>query len=155
MVDLYNRRWIPDYIGQRPEDDPQYIAYMRQQGMQVGQQALPMPQQPQAPAPSMRPYIDTRMLEAASYEDAENYRMSPGTSQVFYLADRSGFVVKEQGQNGYEIHRYPREPEKPPKPPLDPANYVTWDGLDARVDARLAQLLNASQPQPQQQKEVG
>ena len=152
MVDLYNRRWIPDYIGQRPEDDPQYIAYMRQQGMQVGQQALPSAQQPQALAPQMTPTIDAHMIQVSSIAEAEDYQLQPGASQMFYTADRMAFIIKEQGQGGYNLMIYDRRPPQPQPKPMDPAQYVTWEGLDARVDARLAQLLNAGQ---QPQKEVG
>lgn len=149
MVDLYNRRWIPDYIGQRPEDDPQYIAYMRQQGIQVGQQPLPTGQT-QALAPQMTPTIDAHMIQVASIAEAEDYQLQPGASQMFYTADRMAFIIKEQGPGGYNLMIYDRRPPQPQPQPLDPAQYVTWDGLDARVDARLAQLLNAGQPQQTQ-----
>lgn len=142
MIDRLNRQWIPNYPGQQPWQDPEYVAYVQSQ------------QQPQAPAPQMTPAIDAHMIQVASIAEAEGYQLQPGASQMFYTADRMAFIIKEQGQGGYNLMIYDRRPPQPQPKPLDPAQFVTWEGLDARVDARLAQLLNASQPQ-QPQKEVG
>lgn len=129
MFDAYTRRWYPDYIGQRMEDDPQYIAWAQRQ------------QPAQAPAQSMTPYIDARMLQVGSIAEAEGYQMAAGTSQMFYTKDREKLIIKEQGQNGYNLMIYDRRPPEPPKPALDPAKYVTWDGLESYI----GKLINQNQ----------
>lgn len=134
MIDQYSRRWVPDYPGQQPWQDPQYVAYMQQQQ-----------QQAQTPAP-MTPTIDARIIQVASIAEAEGYQLQPGASQMFYTADKTTFIIKEQGQGGYNLLIYDRRPPQPPPKPIDPSQFVTWEGLDARVDARIAQLLNAGQP---------
>ena len=129
MVDPYRQQWYPDYPGQRMQDDPQYVAWINQQ-----QQARQL-QQPQTAAPQMTPFIDARMLQVASVAEAEAFRLEPGQSQMFYTADRMAFIVKEQGQTGYNLMIYDRRPPEPQKPPIDPAQFVTWDKLEERLAA--------------------
>lgn len=128
MVDPYRQQWFPDYPGQRMQDDPQYISWLNQQ-----QQARQL-QQPHTPAPQMTPFIDARMYESTIAE-AEAFRLEPGQSQMFYTPDRMAFIVKEQGQTGYNLLIYDRRPPEPQKPPIDPAQFVTWDGLEKRLEA--------------------
>lgn len=133
MVDPYRERWYPDYPGQRMEDDPQYINWLNtRQGRQL--------QQPQSQtlAPQMTPFIDARMLQVNSIAEAEAFRLEPGQSQLFYTADRMAFIVKEQGQTGYNLMIYDRRPPEPQKAPIDPSQFVTWDGLEKRLEAMTA-----------------
>ena len=129
MVDPYRQQWFPDYPGQRMQDDPQYINWLNQQ-----QQARQLTQ-PQTPAPQMTPFIDARMLQVNSIAEAEAFRLEPSQSQLFYTADRAAFIVKEQGQTGYNLLIYDRRPPEPQKPPIDPTQFVTWDGLEKRLEA--------------------
>lgn len=130
MVDPYRERWYPDYPGQRMEDDPQYINWLSaRQGRQLQQP------QPQTPAPQMTPYIDARMLQVNAIAEAEAFRLEPGQSQLFYTADRTAFIVKEQGQTGYNLLIYDRRPPEPQKAPIDPAQFVTWNELEKRLEA--------------------
>lgn len=129
MVDPYRQQWFPDYPGQRMQDDPQYINWLNQ--TQQGRQLT----QPQTPAPQMTPYIDARMYEVGSIAEAEAFRLEPGQSQMFYTADRMTFIVKEQGQTGYNLMIYDRRPPEPQKAPIDPSQFVTWDGLEKRLEA--------------------
>lgn len=132
MVDPYRQQWFPDYPGQRMQDDPQYVAWVnQQQGRQL--------QQTQTSAPQMTPFIDARMLQVGSVAEAEAFRMDPGQSQMFYTSDRMTFIVKEQGQAGYNLMIYDRRPPEPQKAPIDPAQFVTWDGLEERLAAMTAQ----------------
>lgn len=132
MVDTYRQQWFPDYPGQRMQDDPQYVNWLNQQ-----QQARQL-QQPQTPAPQMTPFIDARMLQVASVAEAEAFRLEPGQSQMFYTADRQAFIVKEQGPGGYNLIIYDRRPPEPQKPAIDPAQFVTWDGLEKRLETLTA-----------------
>lgn len=130
MVDPYRQQWFPDYPGQRMQDDPQYINWLnQQQGRQLTQ--------PQTPAPQMTPYIDARMYESTIAE-AEAFRLEPGQSQMFYTPDRMAFIVKEQSQTGYNLMIYDRRPPEPQKASIDPSQFVTWDGLEKRLEAMTA-----------------
>jgi len=126
MIDRFDR-WFPDYPGQQMWQDPQYIARMQQQPQQ--------PQQPQQGAPQMTPYIDAHMLQVGSIAEAEAYQMDPGNSQMFYTADRMTFIIKEQGQGGYNLMIYDRRPPEPQKPPIDPARFVTREEFEERLAA--------------------
>lgn len=131
MVDPYRQQWFPDYPGQRMQDDPQYINWLnQQQGRQLTQ--------PQTPAPQMTPYIDARMYEVGSIAEAEAFRLEPGQSQMFYTSDRMAFILKEQSQTGYSLMIYDRRPPEPQKAPIDPSQFVTWDGLEKRLEAMTA-----------------
>lgn len=124
MFDPNTRRWYPDWYGQQPQDDPQYVAWARQQ----------TPQPAQTPAPPMTPTIRADMIEVASIAEAEAYQLSPGMSQMFYTRDHTTFIVKEQGQSGYNLMIYDRRPPEPPRPALDPSQYVTWEALDKYIN---------------------
>lgn len=124
MFDPNTRRWYPDWYGQQPQDDPQYVAWTRQQ----------TPQPAQTPAPPMTPTIRADMIEVASIAEAEAYQLSPGASQMFYTRDHTTFIVKEQGQSGYNLMIYDRRPPEPPRPALDPSQYVTWEALDKYIN---------------------
>lgn len=124
MFDPNTRRWYPDWYGQQPQDDPQYLAWARQQA----------PQTPQAPAPPMTPIIHADIIEVASIAEAEAYQLTPGASQMFYTSDHAAFIVKEQGKGGYNLMIYDRRPPEPPRPALDPSQYVTWEALEKYIN---------------------
>ena len=121
------------------QNDPQYINWLNQT-----QQARQLTQ-PQTPAPQMTPFIDARMYESTIAE-AEAFRLEPGQSQMFYTPDRMAFVVKEQGQTGYNLMIYDRRPPEPQKAPIDPAQFVTWEGLEKRLEAISAPNAARSKP---------
>ena len=126
MIDAYGR-WFPDYPGQQIYQDPQYIAKMQQA---VPQQAGQTQQHQQQ---TMTPYIDARMLQVNSEAEAEAYQLAPGASQLFYTADRNTFIIKEQGQAGFNLMIYDRRPPEPKAPPIDPARFVTRDEFEQRL----------------------
>ena len=128
MVDQYSNRWYPDYPGQLPQNDPQYIAWLQAQ-----QTRQPQPIPPTAP--QMTPYIDARMQEVGSIAEAEAFRLDPGQSQFFYTRDRSTLLIKEQGQTGYNLMIYDRRPPEPQAAPLDPTQYVTREEFEKRLAA--------------------
>lgn len=131
MVDQYTNRWYPDYPGQQPQQDPQYLAWLQ---AQQTRQPTPIPQ----PVARMTPYIDTRMMEVATVAEAEAFRLEPGASQVFYTGDRTAIIIKEQGQTGYNLMIYDRRPPEPQKPPIDPSQYVTRQEFEQRLAAYAA-----------------
>ena len=140
MIDAYGR-WFPDYPGQQIYQDPQYIAKM-QQAVPQGQQAQ---QAQQHQTQTMTPYIDARMLQVNSEAEAEAYQLAPGASQLFYTADRNTFIIKEQGQAGFNLMIYDRRPPEPKAPPIDPARFVTRDEFEQRLATFSAQT---SAPRP-------
>ena len=138
MIDAYGR-WFPDYPGQQIYQDPQYIAKMQQAvPQQAGQTQQHQPQ-------TMTPYIDARMLQVNSEAEAEAYQLAPGASQLFYTADRNTFIIKEQGQAGFNLMIYDRRPPEPKAPPIDPARFVTRDEFEQRLATFSAP---ASAPRP-------
>lgn len=132
MVDQYSNRWYPDYPGQLPQNDPQYIAWLQ---AQQTRQPQPIPQSAPQMAPQMTPYIDARMMEVHNIAEAEAFRLDPGQSQFFYTSDRSTFIIKEQGQTGYNLMIYDRRPPEPQAAPLDPTQYVTREEFEKRLAA--------------------
>lgn len=140
MIDAYGR-WFPDYPGQQIYQDPQYIAKMQQAVPQAQQAQQAQQHQPQ----TMTPYIDARMLQVNSEAEAEAYQLAPGASQLFYTADRNTFIIKEQGQAGFNLMIYDRRPPEPKAPPIDPARFVTRDEFEQRLAAFSAP---ASVPRP-------
>lgn len=145
MIDAYGR-WFPDYPGQQIYQDPQYIAKMQQQAVPQVQQAQ---QAQQHQTQTMTPYIDARMLQVNSVAEAEAYQLAPGASQLFYTADRNTFIIKEQGQAGFNLMIYDRRPPEPKAPPIDPARFVTRDEFEQRLAAFSAPIsapTNAPRP---------
>ena len=138
MIDAYGR-WFPDYPGQQIYQDPQYIAKMQPAVPQQAQQAQ------QHQTQTMTPYIDARMLQVNSEAEAEAYQLAPGASQLFYTADRNTFIIKEQGQAGYNLMIYDRRPPEPKAPPIDPARFITRDEFEQRLATFTAP---ASAPRP-------
>lgn len=130
MVNNYGM-WIPDYPGQSPYQDPQYMARMNQ-AQQHQQQAAPAQQQTMTP-----PTIHADIIQIRSVDEAERFPMGAGMKQMFVTYDESAIVLKEQHQTGYNLTVYDRRPPEAEKPPIDPDKFVTKDELEERL-ARLA-----------------
>ena len=127
-------RWIPDFPGQQPWQDRQFMTFI---GQQAGQAA---PQQTPAPQAALKPItIRADIIQFTDPAEIINYQMAPGTSQMFMRRDEALIIIREQGPNGYTLKRYPLEPPEPPKPEIDPEQIVTWD----RLEERLAQIMPA------------
>lgn len=147
MIDQYNR-WFPDYPGQMPYQDPQYVARVNQGSPQTA------PAQPAAPQQTRQtftpPMIHADIIQVGNVAEAEGYQMQPGASQMFITRDESQIVIREQHQGGYSLSVYDKRPPEPQKPPIDPSVYVTKDELEER----LAQLVAQKAPRSALNKEA-
>ena len=138
MVDI-NGRWYPDYPGQQPFMDPQYI---RMQGQQPTQQ-----QPTQTTVATMTPpTIHAEIVQVDGEQSAAQYPVGAGMSQMMMNRDESAIYVKEATQNGYRLVVYDRRPEAPPAPPFNPSEYVRIDALPALVAAEVQAAMAAMQP---------
>lgn len=139
MIDNMGR-WYPDYMGQQPWQDKQFMDWIARQNQQA---------QTSTHQQGMKPVtIRAEIIQFSDPAEVLNYQMQPGASQMFMSKDEALIIVREQGQNGYSVKRYPLEPPEPPKPAIDPAQIVTWDALEQR----LAQLTPAAAPRRAQSK---
>lgn len=116
------RNWVPDWPGQQPWQDRQLMELISQQ---QGTQA-------QTPAQVMTPpTIRCEIIQITDPAEVDRYQMQPGATQIFVTRAEDLFIVREQGQAGYSIKRYPLEPPEPPKPPINPGDYLTREEFDA------------------------
>lgn len=125
MIDRFGN-WSPDYPGQQPHNDSQYMQFLSRQ----------LAAQTHAPAPAQmmaRTTIPCELIQIDSLAEVDRFQMQPGTTQIFVTRAEDLFIVREQGQSGYSLKRYPLAPPEPPKPDIDPRNYVTKDELDAKL----------------------
>ena len=148
MVNQYGH-WIPDYPGQQPQNDPQFMRlYGQQQGQQPTTQAQPM-QQTQQQAMT-RPTIHAEIIQVSNGELGEQevaqYPVGVGQSQMFITQDESAIFVKEATANGCIIDVYPKRPPAPTPPPFNPSEYVRLDALPAIVAAEVQTALAAVMP---------
>lgn len=129
MVNNYGM-WIPDYPGQSPYQDPQYMARL-QQGQQAAHQPPNQPPQ-QAMTP---PTVHADIIQIKSIDEGERYPLGAGMKQMFVTYDESAILLKEQHQTGYTLTVYDKRPPEAKKPPIDPAKFVTKDELEQRLAA--------------------
>ena len=123
MIDRFGN-WAPDHPGQQPYQDQQLVQLITRQ----------LAAQTPAPAQMMaRTTIPCEIIHIETPAEVDRYQMQPGTTQIFATRAEDMFIVREQGQSGYILKRYPLAPPEPPKPDIDPRNYVTKDELDAKL----------------------
>lgn len=146
MVNQYGQ-WIPDYPGQQPNMDPQFLRLYGQQqpGTQTAAQTQPMQQQAMT-----RPTIHAEIIQVSNGEQGEQevsqYPVGVGQSQMFIAQDESVIFVKEATANGCIIDVYPKRPPAPTPPPFNPAEYVRIDALPDIVAAEVQAALAAAMP---------
>ena len=131
MVDQYGR-FIPDYPGQQPFQDPAYMRYISQQqqhqntyqGQQFQQQ-----QAQQQPASRM-----TEVFAAANEKYVLEFPVSAGTTALFVATDDSFTAIKEVSVTGQITTQfYDKRPPAPAEKPIDMGLYVTREELDRRL----------------------
>lgn len=128
MIDQMGR-WYPDYPGQQPQQDPQFMRMMGLTGQ--GQNS----QNTQAMTP---PTIHAEIIQYGSEDEVDRYTMAAGASQMFVSRDDSTFIVKTMHQGGqFDKDYYDKRPPAPPAPTLNPAEYVRKDELQALLAAAM------------------
>lgn len=144
MVDQFGN-WRPDYPGQQPWMDPQFVRMYGQQQAQTAQQPA-QPQQQPAPQTMTPPTIHAEIVQVDGEQAAAQYPVGAGASQMMMARDESAIFVKEATQNGYRLIVYDRRPEAPPAPPFNPAEFVRLDALPDLVAAQIQAAVAAAMP---------
>lgn len=104
---------------------------------------FPMGYQPYVPTPQMQtqnqmmtpPTIHAEIVQVGSEQEAANYPVGMGASQMMIAKDDSAIYVKTATQNGATLEVFVKRPQKPPAPAFDPSEYVTKEELDRRLEA--------------------
>lgn len=143
MVDQIGN-WRPDYPGQQPWMDPQFVRlYGQQQPAQTAPQNASQP--PAASSTMTPPTIHAEIVQVDGEQAAAQYPVGAGASQMMMARDESAIFVKEATQNGYRLVIYDRRPEAPPAPPFNPAEYVRLDALPGLIETEVQAALAAMQ----------
>lgn len=141
MVDQYGR-WYPDYPGQQPYQDPQYVRAVGQPvpGHQAGQ-----PQNgAQNTAQDMTPTISMQMKQVDSIDAIDRLPLAAGTTGAYMTKDEKNIVFREMFANGeHKDSIYDLRPPAPPAPKFDPAEYVRKDEMDQLVKEALSAYIAA------------
>lgn len=145
MVDQFGN-WRPDYPGQQPFTDSQFIRVYGQPPGQTSQQGVAQAQQ----QTMTRPTIHAEIIQVANSElgeqEASKYPVGAGHSQMFITQDEATIYIKEATQNGSILNIYPKRPPVPTPSPFNPAEYVRIDDIPAIVAAEVQAALAAMQP---------
>lgn len=103
------------------------------------------PQYPQVPAPTPQqaqpqamtpPTVHADIVQVESEQAADAYPVSVGVPQMMIAKDDSAIFVKTAYANGqHTLDVYAKRPKAEPKPPVDFSSFVTWDALEAKLEA--------------------
>lgn len=145
MVDQLGN-WRPDYPGQQPYMDPQFV---RLYGP-TQQQTTPQPQQQQASQAMTPPTIHAEIIQVSAGErgeqEASQYPLGVGQSQMFMAQDDSVIYIKTAAGNGHILNVFPKRPPAPKPPPFNPDEYVRLEALPGLVAAEVQAAVAAMQP---------
>ena len=115
-----------------PWQQPMYNPMQALQQMQQMQQTQPMQQ-----APAMtRPTVHADIIQVEDEKEGRSINLAPGQRQMMINRPETEIYVKEAYQNGPDsFDVYVKRPPAPPVPEIDPAQFVTWEGLEKRLEA--------------------
>ena len=145
MVDQLGN-WRPDFPGQQPWMDPQFVRLYGQQQQQAAQQNAPQQEQKLSPTAMTPPTIHAEIVQVDGEQAATQYPVGAGASQMMMARDESAIFVKTGTPNGYTLDVYERRPPAPTPPPFNPAEYVRIDALPGLVSAEVQAALAAAMP---------
>ena len=91
--------------------------------------------QMQSQMPGMTPpTIRADIVQVSGEQEARNYPVAVGASQMMIARDESAIFVKSAYANGQAtFDAYDKRPPEPPEKPLDMGIYVTRDELNKRL----------------------
>lgn len=111
---------------------PYYQQFQPYQVPQYQQQQ----QQQQAPQAMTPPIVHADIVQVSSEQEATNYPVAAGASQMMVAKDDSMIFVKTAFANGQSsMDVYVKRPPKPVEPPVDFSLYVTREELESRLAA--------------------
>ena len=105
-----------------------------QQMQQMIQQQQPA--QPQQAQSMSRPTVHADIIQVEDEKEGRSINLAPGQRQMMINRPETEIYVKEAYQNGPDsFDVFVKRPPAPPTPEIDPAQYVTWEGLEKRLEA--------------------
>lgn len=118
-----------------PQMYPQY-----QQGYQMPQyQSLQGVQQPVQQQGMTPPTVHADIVQVSGEQEALNYPVAAGQSQMMLAKDDSAIFIKTAFANGQStLNVFVKRPPEPPQKPVDMTAYVTHDELESRLAALAA-----------------
>lgn len=144
MVDQYGR-WFPDYPGQQPYMDPQFVRVHGQQAATQTAQQNSSQQQTIAPNTMTPPTIHAEIIQVDGEQAAAQYPVGSGMSQMMIARDESAIFVKTATANGYILNVFVKRPPAPEPEPFNPAEYVRIDSLPAIIAAEVQAAIASMQ----------
>ena len=144
MVDQLGN-WRPDFPGQQPWMDPQFVRLYGQQPQQTAQQTAQQ-QQTTVASTMTPPTIHAEIIQVDGEQAAAQYPVGVGMSQMMMARDESAIFVKSATANGYTLDVFVKRPPAPEPAPFNPAEYVRLDALPALVAAEVQAAVAAIQP---------
>ena len=102
------------------------------------QQPYPQYQQaaPQAPSGMTPPTVHADIYQVGSEQEAANFPVAAGASQMMVAKDDSAIYVKTAYANGQSVlDVFVKRPPAPPEKPVDLTAYVTREELEQRLAA--------------------
>ena len=95
------------------------------------------PQTMQQPAQQLTPpTIHAEIIQVDDEIAATNYPVGAGQSQMLMAKDDSAIFIKSASANGQtSMTVYTRRASQPPKPEINPADYITRDEFEQRIQA--------------------
>lgn len=140
MVDQYGR-WYPDYPGQQPYQDPQYVRAIGQPipGHQPGQGQNPG----QNAAQDMTPTIRMEMKQIESLDAIDRIPLAAGATGAYMTKDEKNIIFRTMYANGEHTDKiYDERPPAPPAPKFDPADYVRRDEMKKIAEEAVADYVS-------------
>lgn len=85
------------------------------------------------------PTIHAEIIQVDGEQNAAQYPVAAGASQMMIARDDSAIFVKTVAQNGnsYTLDVFTKRPPAPPAPKFEPGDYVRKDELEALISAML------------------
>lgn len=122
-----------------PQMYPQYqqgYQMPQYQPMQGVQNIYQQPVQQQGMSP---PTVHADIVQVSGEQEAMNYPVAAGQSQMMLAKDDSAIYVKTAFANGQStLNVFVKRPPEPPQKPVDMTAYVTHDELESRLAALAA-----------------
>lgn len=145
MVDQFGR-WYPDYPGQQPYMDPQYLrsaGQVQHPAQQPVPQMSPLPNVSSSPQPAPQmmtpPTIHAEIIQIDDESTVDRWPVNAGASQMFITKAEDKIIIKTMGPNGpLPLDVFDKRPPAPPEPVFDPSVYVRRDEVEGLIAAAVA-----------------
>lgn len=125
-----NGQWAPNFPGQQPWQDPEFMDFVRRQNLLGNSQS----QQQGGQQNMTPPTIHADIIQIGALNEMDQYGIAPGASQMFMTRDEQTIAIRSAfANNQHNDDIYDKRPPAPPAPTLNPADYVRKDELQALI----------------------